>query len=88
MFWRSCAFTTILFVPLAGCSTYDSAFSDAAPKQAQAVENNSLAERQCARVAAERADDAVMAFYVSEGSAEQQEVYQATYRACLAWHDR
>ena len=29
-----------------------------------------------------------MALYVSAGSAEQQEIYQSTYRDCLAWHDR
>ena len=84
---RICVFA-FAFIPLASCSTYDSVFSDIAPKRAQAVEHDSTASRDCARVANERADDAVMALYVSAGSAEQQEIYQSTYRDCLAWHDR
>ena len=88
MLWRNFAFTAILFFLLAGCSTYDAVFSNASPKQAQAVEIDSLAGQQCARVAHERADDAVIAFYVSEDSPEQRDIYQSTYRDCLAWHDR
>lgn len=87
MSWRVCAYA-ILFVPLADCSTYNSVFSDAASKQAQAVEPDSPVSRDCARVASERADDAAMAFYVSAGSAEQRDIYQSTYRDCLAWHGR
>lgn len=79
---------TILFLPLAGCSTFEGAFSETAPKQAQAVDSDSSASRSCALVASQRADDAVMALYVGEGSAEQQEIYQATYRSCLSWRGR
>lgn len=87
MSWRIHAFA-VLFVPLAGCSTFDSAFSESAPKQAQAIDSDSLASRNCTSVASQRADDAVMALYVSEGSAEQQQIYQATYRSCLSWQGR
>lgn len=87
MSWRIGAFV-ILLVSLSGCSTYSSMFSDDAPKQAQVVERDTPASRGCARIASQRADDAAMALYVSAGSAEQQEIYQSTYRACLSWQGR
>lgn len=89
MFWRICAFA-LLVAPLAGCSTYRSVFSDDTARPAQAVEpvSDTSAGKDCERVARERADDAVMASYVNDGSPEQQEIYQATYRACLDWHGR
>lgn len=89
MSWRICA-VAVLTVPLFACSTYNSVFSGETPKQAQAVEreeaHDARADQDCVRVARERADDAVMALYVSDGSPEQQEIYQATYRDCLDWH--
>lgn len=88
-FWGMGA-AAALFTALGSCSTYDSMFSDAAPKQAQSVEHDRAEQDStaCVRVASERADDATMANYVNAGSAEQQDIYQATYRDCLAWHDR
>jgi hypothetical protein len=87
MSWRIGAFI-VLFLSLAGCSTYERIFSDPGPQPAQKVERDSPADRECARVAAERADDAVMALYVSANSAEQQKIYQSTYSDCMAWHGR
>lgn len=87
MSWRIGAFIA-LFLPLAGCSTYERMFSDPASQPAQEVERDSPADHNCRRVAAERADDAVMALYVSAGSAEQQQIYRSTYRDCMAWHGR
>jgi hypothetical protein len=70
-----------IFLLLDACSAYRGSFTDDSPSmEAGAPPNNG-----CARVAARRADDAVMAFYVEQGSPGEREVYQATYRACLDW---
>lgn len=87
MSWRTGAFIA-LFLPLAGCSTYERMFFDPAPQPAPKVERDLPADHTCRRVAAERADDAAIALYVSAGSTEQQQIYQSTYRDCMAWHGR
>ena len=71
-----------IFLLLDACSTYQGLFSEDSPS---AEAGGAQINNGCARVAARRADDAVMAFYVEQGSPGEREVYQATYRACLDW---
>ncbi len=93
------AIAAILLLDLSGCSTAGSLFSydsgasgdtDADNSARAAVETSASAPTNdsCAKVATQRADDAVLALYVSEGSPEQQKVYRTTYRECVAWHHR
>lgn len=76
--------TVFAFAVLTGCSTYRSMFPadepahDAMTTQADPAPGN----ERCARVAAQRADDAVTAEYVSEDSPGKRDIYQATYRDC------
>ncbi|HEY4123424.1 MAG TPA: hypothetical protein VGM36_02355 [Rhizomicrobium sp.] len=83
------AVAVFLFVGLSSCSSDSGLFSyDTVPKPAQALVNAEAdkppRDSACADIAAVRADDAVLASYVTEGSSAQQNIYQVTYRECLA----
>jgi hypothetical protein len=71
---------------LSGCSAAGSLFSTG-PEPAQSVEAVPP-DQGCAGIASQRADDAVIAGYAARGSADEKDVYNATYRDCVAWQKR
>ena len=85
-----------LFLSLSGCSSAGSLFSynpsqsDASPRgpaRTATVEPDVRPDNgACNFVADERADDAVMAGYVTDGSPARQEIYNVTYRDCVSQH--
>ncbi len=71
-----------------GCATKSSwLFYDAQQNTAPSTTSELATpqEQLCAKVAAERADDAVMANYARQGSAAQRNIYEASYRDCMSW---
>lgn len=54
------------------------------PEPAHPVES-AVPNQSCTQIAAQRADDAVMAGYAEDGSADQKDIYNTTYRDCVAW---
>lgn len=73
----------LLLTLLSGCSTTGSLFSND-PEPVHSATGDPP-NHTCIRIAAQRADDAAMAGYVEAGSADQKDVYNATYRDCVAW---
>jgi hypothetical protein len=81
--YRNHGAAVALFALLSGCSAAPGLFSyDTAPDPPPARD---AAYRSCAYVAAQRADDAVLAGYAEEASADKKEIYDKTYRACATW---
>ncbi len=77
----------VLFLGLSGCSQDGSLFSydTAGPVRHATAESNSPQQNgSCAQIANQRADDAVMAGYVSDGSAGRAKIYDVTYRDCTS----
>ena len=75
--------TAFLVVFLCGCSGSGSLFSSDPDPQGAASRDPS--SESCVRIATQRAEDAVAAGYVAEGSADEKDVYSATYRDCATW---
>lgn len=73
----------LLLTVLSGCSAGGSLFAQDAA-QVQSADRDPP-DDDCAKVAARRADDAVLAGYVEEGSADQKDIYNSTYRDCVDW---
>lgn len=69
---------------ITGCSSMEISAVRETPAQAEEAETGPSYDG-CVRLAAERADDALMAGYVDEGSPEQKAVYDFTYGKCVAW---
>ncbi|HVP83114.1 MAG TPA: hypothetical protein VMS78_00200 [Rhizomicrobium sp.] len=75
--------TALLLTLLSGCSTAGGLFSND-PEPAHPVAS-AAPNQSCIQIAAQRSQDAVMAGYAEDGSADQKGIYDATYRDCVAW---
>jgi len=89
-YWGACA-TAFLLVGLTGCASAGSLFSEDNIEPAQSVERDPPAasgdsfNKSCTYIAAQRADDALLAGYVTADSPDQKKIYNATYRDCVDW---
>lgn len=85
------AITALLSLGVSNCTTAGNLFSydtERTETARTATVEPASSNEGCNRIATERADDAVLAYYVTEGSAAAQDIYKATYRDCVAWADR
>jgi|GEM_PF-4212442 len=84
-------------IGVSACSTdifsYSTASSEAkspaqsGPRQAEAPLHPGI-ESRCLSVATQRANDAVMALYVTEDSQGQKDIQNETYRDCVNWENQ
>lgn len=88
-YWGACA-TAFLLVGLTGCASAGSLFSEDI-EPAQSIERDppqqqgSSFNKSCNYIAEQRADDALLAGYVTANSPDQKAIYNATYRDCVDW---
>ncbi len=86
-----CAMTVVC---LPACATNVFSYSSPSADHSAPAQTLLVAEEQpvklvhCERLADQRADDAVMALYVRQGSEAYEAVHQKTYRACVNWENR